>query len=163
MALIRVESVDHRTRAIAEQIHGVQTAAYQQEARLLEALHFPPLQHTIEDLQRCDEDFLVAAAGKVIVGALSIGPGDEPSTVNIGSLVVLPGWQRAGIGKRLLAAAVAANGSTPITVQTGARNFPALALYRQFGFVEIHRWCTGAGSLELVKLRRPRAPPILLK
>jgi hypothetical protein len=42
-----------------------------------------------------------------------------------------------------------------LTVQTGAKNLPALALYSQLGFVEIQRWHVGQESLELVKLHRP--------
>jgi len=39
------------------------------------------------------------------------------------------------------------------SVSTGAINSPALALYREFGFVVYRRGAIGLEALELVKLR----------
>ena len=55
----------------------------------------------------------------------------------------------------LLSAAVAACRGGELTVQTGAKNLPALALYREFGFVEYRRWLVGSEPRELVKLSKP--------
>lgn len=150
----RIELVDHRALAIAQQLHAVQMSAYAQEARLLGAVYFPPLERTVEDLRTSAEEFLAAFVGDEIVGATSVQPDEEGMGINIASLVVAPQFQRRGIGRGLMAAVLAAYASRELTVQTGAKNLPALALYAQVGFVELRRWLVGREPLELIKLRR---------
>lgn len=150
----RIEVVDHRMPATARQLHTVQMLAYAQEARLLGALYFPPLERTVEDLRTSPEEFLAAFVGDEIVGAVSVWPDEEGMGTNIASLVVAPEFQRRGIGRSLMAAVLAVHAGGELTVQTGAKNSPALALYAQMGFVELRRWLVGREPLELVKLRR---------
>jgi ribosomal protein S18 acetylase RimI-like enzyme len=135
--------------------------AYAQESQLLGATYFPPLDCTVEDLQRSTEAFLAAFNGGNMVGAVSTRPDDEGQGVNIASLVVNPQFQRQGIGRLLMAAVLAEHDGMELTVQTGAENLPALALYAQSGFVEVRRWFVGHEPLELVKLHR--SPSIVLK
>ena len=47
-------------------------------------------------------------------------------------------------------------------VATGAENAPALALYRELGFVAYRQGSIGVGQLALVKLRRAADPPARL-
>ena len=151
----RIEPVDHRALPIARQLHAVQMSAYAQEARLLAATHFPPLERTVDDIRSSAEEFLAAFIGDEIAGAVSVWPDREGMGVNIASLVVAPRFQRRGLGKDLLATVLAERGCGEVTVQTGAKNLPALALYAQAGFVELRRWFVGRERLELVKLLRP--------
>ena len=152
-----VEHLNHRQRAVAEGIHSVQMAAYAQEAKLLEARDFPPLERTIEDIQSSDELFLGVVEDSEIVGAISLSPDEEPGAMNITSLVVAPHRQHQGIGRLLLAAALEQSGHAVLTVSTGAKNARALALYEQFGFSEYRRRRLGSELLEVIKLRRTRA------
>jgi ribosomal protein S18 acetylase RimI-like enzyme len=92
-----------------------------------------------------------------LLGALSLGPDDEPDQINIGSLVVHPQHQRQGIGRSLLAAALRQGEGKVFSVSTGARNTPALNLYREFGFVVYRHGTIGPEALELVKLRASAA------
>jgi ribosomal protein S18 acetylase RimI-like enzyme len=154
----RIELVDHGAFVLAQQLHAVQMSAYAQEARLLGAVYFPPLERTVEDLRTSAEEFLAAFVGDEIVGAIGIRPDEEGMGINIASLVVAPQFQRRGIGRGLMAAVLAAHGGGELTVQTGAKNVPALALYAQVGFVELRRWLVGREPLELIKLRRPATP-----
>jgi len=101
-----VEHLNHRKRAVAEGIHSVQMAAYAQEAKLLEARDFPPLERTVEDIQASDELFLGVVEDGAIIGALSMSPDEEPGAMSITSLVVAPHRQHQGIGRLLLAAAL---------------------------------------------------------
>jgi GNAT superfamily N-acetyltransferase len=151
---IRIEPVDHTTLQIARQLHAVQMSAYAQEARLLGVSHFPPLERTVKEMQTSAEQFLAAFWRDEIVGAISVWPDHKDGGMNIGSLVVAPQFQRRGTGRQLMMAVLARWGYGPLSVQTGTKNLPALALYAQFGFVEFRRWLQGSESLELVKLRR---------
>ena len=154
-AAFHIEPIDHRALPIAQQVHAVQMSAYTQEAQLLGANYFPPLERTVDDVRTSAEEFLAAFIGDEMVGAVSVWPDREGMGVNIASLVVAPQFQRRGIGKRLLATVLAERGCGELTVQTGAKNLPALALYAQAGFVELRRWLVGREPLELVKLHRP--------
>jgi ribosomal protein S18 acetylase RimI-like enzyme len=128
--------------------------AYAQEAALLGAVRFPPLECTVDDVMAGTETFHAAFAGDELVGAIGISQEAEGGSTSIDSLVVSPEFQRRGAGRALVDAVVARHGHAPMFVQTGAKNAPALALYAQFGFVEVERWLAGEEPLELVRLRR---------
>jgi ribosomal protein S18 acetylase RimI-like enzyme len=88
-------------------------------------------------------------------------PGDAPGKVQIASLVVDPPRQRRGIGHRLLAWAVEAQGSGVMSVQTAAANAPALALYARFGFRIVREWTTEGDGIALVALSREPARTLI--
>ncbi len=151
----RIQAVDHRMPDMARQLHAVQMAAYAQEAALLGATWFPPLERTVQGVQASDETFVAAFVGDALAGAIGTGPDPDGLGTNIASLVVLPQFQRQGIATALMDAALSAHGGGEMTVQTGAKNAPALALYARTGFYELRRWLVGREPLELVKLLRP--------
>jgi ribosomal protein S18 acetylase RimI-like enzyme len=155
--VIRIEPLQHRDGATARRLQAVLALAHAQEAALLGVRHVAPLERTAEDLQRSDDLYLGALRGDVLLGALSVGPDDEPGQLCITSLVVHPAQQRQGIARALLAEVLRLGAGQVFAVATGAANAPALALYRQFGFVAYRQGCIGPASLPLVKLRR--APP----
>ena len=156
MSTLRIQRLDPRDQMVAEGIHGVQIAAYEQEARLLGVRHFPPLERTVEDVQAASQRFFGAIDDGSIVGVVSLESNEAPGSFNIASLVVTPQRQREGIGRLLLAAALEECGNVETTVSTGAKNTPALALYAEFGFIECGRHVVGSEQLELVKLCRQR-------
>ena len=151
---VRVERVDHTQERVAREIHTVQMSTYAQEAKLLGAVYFPPLLRTVADVRTCKEEFFVAYVGDDLVAGLSIWPDPEGMGRNIASLVVAPPFQRRGIASHLMAEVILRYGASTLTVQTGAKNTPALNLYAQAGFAELRRWLVGREHLELVKLRR---------
>jgi ribosomal protein S18 acetylase RimI-like enzyme len=152
--------LDHSIEAVAQAIHTVQMAAYTQEASLLGVKNFPPLHRTVAEIVQSGESYFGVYESENLVGALGLGLGQRGHGKNINSLVVLPNHQRRGIASALLAKVVAQHGTEVLTVQTGAKNLPALALYSRFGFREIKRWLLDQELLELVQLYRAvtRAP-----
>lgn len=154
MTNIRVHPADHRDRAVAEGIHAVQKAAYTLEAELLGARRFPPLDRTVDDVQRGAERFIVATDNGAIIGAIGVEPGAAPGELLIGSLVVMPDRWREGIGRRLVQAVIDAHPTTPLTVSTGVKNAPGPALYAACGFVEYGREVRGEERIEVVLLKR---------
>ena len=154
MPPVTIHDADHRDPRVARAIHAVQMAAYAQEARLLGARDFPPLRRTPEDIRRGDERFLVASDHGLIVGAVGIETGATPGELLIGSLVVAPDRWREGIGRRLVQAVIDAHGAIPLTVSTGVKNLPGLALYAACGFVEYARDRKGPDPIDIVLLRR---------
>ena len=154
--------LDQSSDSVARAIHAVQIAAYTQEAALLGVRDFPPLHRTVQDIARSGETYFGVYEGQCLVGALGFSSGSRGIGLNIDSLVVLPGYQRRGVAHALMAEFVAQHRTQDLTVQTGAKNAPALALYAGFGFKEFERCMLGEEQLELVQLRREseRAPGV---
>jgi GNAT superfamily N-acetyltransferase len=157
--MIRVAVVDHRVLPVARALHAIQMAAYAQEAALLGAVRFPPLERTVADVAEAEETYLGAFIAGGLVGALGAAPEPAGRCVGIASLVVDPAHQRKGIARELLRRAIAQHPACDFTVQTGARNAPALALYGRFGFEACGRLFVGTERLALVQLRRPASAP----
>lgn len=153
MQPIIITTIDNTDDKIAEDIKAVQYASYLQEARLLGAIWFPPLEKTVADIQRAPDRFFGAYIGNVLVGVASMERFDSQSPAAISSMTVTPKYQRRGVARALLATLLETEIHT-VTVSTGARNAPALALYAAFGF-EIFKYRTvGEEQLELVELKR---------
>jgi ribosomal protein S18 acetylase RimI-like enzyme len=147
--------LDHRDAAVAHHIHAVLLPAYAQEARLLQAQDFPPMQRSAEDIQADDAIYLGAQRNGTLLGAVALARDGEPGQLLITTLVVHPAHQRQGVARALMTALLARGAGMAFGVATGARNAPALALYQALGF-EIYRHGTvGPDALPLVKLRRP--------
>ena len=161
-----IQPLDHRQRTLAEQMHAVMRLAYAQEAALLQVpqklQHFTPLDTTVDDVQRSVAFHLGAWCGEVLLGVVSVGPDDEPDQLCIGMLVVHPSAQRQGIARALMQDALQRGAGMVYAVATGAENAPALALYRELGFVAYRQGSIGVGQLALVKLRRAADPPARL-
>ena len=155
---IDIQPLPHRDPHIAGAIHAIHMVAYAQEARTLGATLFPPLERSVQDIASSPERFLGAWSAGRLVGALGLEHGFADDAIEIASLVVLPEWQRRGIGRRLVAAALAGYENVPAKVSTGAKNGPALALYVRFGFVEASRRFVGPERLEVIGLVRPPGP-----
>jgi ribosomal protein S18 acetylase RimI-like enzyme len=152
--MLSLSTIDHRIQLLAQQIHVVWMAAYQQEAELLGLTRFPPLERRVDDILGSSEEFIGAFEAGTLAGVLSVCPDEEGRGISISSLVVHPAWQRRGLGLALVREITERYPASELTVQTAAANLPALALYARFGLKEYRRWTVGSEPLELVKLRR---------
>jgi ribosomal protein S18 acetylase RimI-like enzyme len=155
-SVVRIDVLDHKDPGVARQIHAVLVPAYAQEAALLRTGSFPPLDRTVEDVQSEEGRYLGAVEADVIVGALHYEPDEEPGQMLISTLVVHPKHQRQGIASALITEVLRMEHQEVFAVSTGAKNIPAVGLYRGFGFKEYRFGTIGPDALPLVKLRRTR-------
>ncbi len=144
-----VERLQQQDPSVAKEIHAVQMAAYAQEAELIGAKDFPPLNTTLDDILQSDEHFFGITDEGALLAVISL------CEMNICSLVVLPSHQRKGLASCLLRFAI--EQGAELTVMTAVKNTPALALYALFGFADYQRCFKGQEALELVFLRRELA------
>jgi GNAT superfamily N-acetyltransferase len=119
-------------------VHRIFQAAYAQEAELLRATFFPPLQRTCKDIEVSDNSFFAAVRGREYTGVLELEV-DNGQTV-IASLVVSPAFSRQGIGLALVQFALST--AKQLEVMTGELNHPAVKLYTQLGFNVIEHFQT---------------------
>jgi ribosomal protein S18 acetylase RimI-like enzyme len=155
MERIPIRPIVNHIEEMASRIHEIQIEAYRQEAALLGVREFPPLDRTVEDVMASSDAFFGAFDGEELVGVISLEQRSE-NEVLISSLTVAPSFQRRGVARALVASVASWTRSEKISVSTGARNGPALALYEQLGFVESSRRFVGVEQLEVVELSMGR-------
>ncbi len=151
-----VESLDARDPAIAAEILAVMHASYAVEAALLGVADFFPLGRTIGQVRTAPCTFHgVREAGRL----LAVVEVDEHSAErpNVDALVVHPDAFRRGFGTALMRHVMARCGSRGLTVSTGERNAPAIALYERLGFAIERRWRTDDGIAMVTLGLAPRA------
>jgi GNAT superfamily N-acetyltransferase len=128
---------------------AIQRAAYAIEAELIGYPELPPLRETLEALQATEEEIWVCCEGQELVGVVGLEHGAEEMV--IARLFVAPPWFRRGIGSALVEHALARADGRRVRVGTGAKNAPALALYRRFGFAPEGGSLAAGGYVELVR------------
>lgn len=132
----------------AEELAQLSRLAYAVEARVIGDTRLPGLTESPQALRTRPLDWrLLVRDGRILaaLGVTSTPPDDGKAdqaasgtrgTVDIDRLVVHPAVARCGFGSRLVADVLtgAAAGDHRVTVSTGYRNRPALALYQGFHF-----------------------------
>jgi GNAT superfamily N-acetyltransferase len=127
----------------------VQHAAYAIEAELIGYPDLPPLHETLETLRATHEELWLCSEGDELVGV--VGLEQQVDELVIARLFVAPRWFRRGVGSALVSHALSLASGRRVRVGTGARNAPALALYRRFGFVPEGGSLAAGGYVELVR------------
>ncbi|WP_168123938.1 N-acetyltransferase [Paenibacillus sp. HB172176] len=160
-----IQQLEHRRGSIAQEILAVQLPAYRVEAELIGTDSIPALRDTVESIGRSEECFVGYRDKETerLLGVISydIEPesGSHPERVSINRLVVHPEHFRKGIGRDLLSYVMGREAlNRCMEVHTGAKNAPAIQLYRQHGFVEAERLEVEPG-LWLVRLERSIEDP----
>jgi ribosomal protein S18 acetylase RimI-like enzyme len=151
-----IAAIKHQTHEMAARIHAVQIAAYQQEAALLGVSDFPPLARTVDDIMGSRELFFGAFDGEELLGVIGVEHQSDSEAL-ISSLTVAPPFQRRGVGGALIAAVAERVTCTIIAVSTGAKNYPALTLFKELGFVARRHKCVAPEQLEIVDLSAERS------
>lgn len=145
------ELLDHRSDEVAAQIHALFQRSYSVEAQVIGAADFPPLRRTRFEIQSSPGAYLGAREGPALVVAVEYL--FDGAYLDIQNLAVDPRHFRQGWGTRLLQALLEKVEWRAATVETAAKNLPAVALYEKIGFSESRRWTTPEG-IEKVGLSR---------
>lgn len=137
---------------ISKEIYSVFQASYAVEAKLLQVKDFPPLKRPIESLLKSSHDFYGFFESDELAGVIEVELTDTHTDIH--SLVVKPTFFRRGIGKRLMLYVLDQFDSTLFVVETGAKNTPAIELYKMLGFKEVKQWDTDFGVRKVLFERR---------
>lgn len=139
-----ITELNHKNESIAIKIHEVFQSSYAVEAKLLDAEeNFPPLKRPLSAYINTDNSFYGYHEGVALAAVIEIKESNE--TTHIQSLVVDPVFFRRGIASKLLRFLFENFDSEIFTVETGAANGPAIALYERHGFKKTKQWMTGVG------------------
>lgn len=139
--------LEHTKRKTAECIRAVFQVSYAVEARLLNAVDFPPLKRPMEGFLQSENVFYGYQTENVLQAVVEIK--QLENAVHIQSLVVHPDYFRKGIASELLRFVLKEFKSELFTVETGLANAPATQLYQNFGFVKTREWDTDHGIRKL--------------
>ncbi len=151
MTEITSRKLNHAQAEVAEEIFHVMQAAYRVEAELLGVSDFAPLRRTAERVAQSTSAFLGVRIDGRLVAVAELETESSGDTC-VAALVTHPGCFRRGYALELMRAIIR---SVPgaLTVSTGVRNAPAIALYERLGFGAPQRWRTDCG-IEMVTLKR---------
>ena len=138
-----IKKLDHTNLAIATKMRAVFQVSYAVEAKLLNAVNFPPLQRPLESYIESTTTFFGYHIKDEIVGIIEVSSKEKRTHIN--SLVVSPRFFRQGIGRNLIDYTLQNFSSKIFTVETGLENIPASKLYTSFHFKEVKQWDTDHG------------------
>ena len=138
-----IKKLDHTNLAIATKMSAVFQVSYAVEAKLLNAVNFPPLQRPLESYIESTTTFFGFHIKDEIVGIIEVSSKEKRTHIN--SLVVSPRFFRQGIGRNLIDYILQNFSSKIFTVETGLENIPASKLYTSFHFKEVKQWDTDHG------------------
>ncbi|WP_298418389.1 GNAT family N-acetyltransferase [uncultured Kordia sp.] len=146
-----IQKLQHTNKEVATEIRAVFQVSYAVEAKLLNAINFPPLKRPLESYINSDTLFFGYLKNNELAGVIEINHTTKYTYIN--SLVVAPKFFRQGIAKRLMEFVFDTFDSNLFMVETGLKNKPATELYKKFGFKEVKQWDTDHG-VRKVKFER---------
>lgn len=132
--------INEATESDAEKIFEIQKLAFHGQGVLYNDFTLPPLVQTLEELVRDFRTyaFLKALSDGKIVG--SVRGRCESDTCRISRLIVHPGYQNRGIGKKLMRAIESKFSSmSRYELFTGDKSEKNLAMYGMLGYREFAR------------------------
>jgi GNAT superfamily N-acetyltransferase len=146
-----LRKIDHRNKEIAGELLNLQKESYKVEAQILNYPNLPPLLEPLTELQRCNEIFYGFYQENQLLGAISYEKNIDHYCIC--RMMVDPNHFKKGIAKRLLNFLLDNIVEQRVVVRTGKDNFPAISLYKKFGFTLSRTWTLKDG-LSIVELQR---------
>ena len=148
-----ISKLNNKEKEVSETIYTVFQASYKIEAKLLDAIDFPPLKRSVQNFIDSKTELFGYYSDEILAGVIELKT--ETDSTHIQSLVVHPNNFRQGIASKLMTFTLENFNSKIITVETGFQNIPAINLYKQFKFIETKKWDTSHGIRKVeLKLNR---------
>jgi len=138
-----IQKLQNNTINTAKQIRSVFQSSYAVEAKILNAIDFPPLKRPIESYRNSANMFFGYLENEELAGIIEVEYNND--CIDINSLVVSPDYFRRGIANKLLNYVFNNFDVKLYIVETGVDNIPAKELYKKQGFKEIKQWNTDFG------------------
>ena len=138
-----IKQLDNKDKDIAKKIRSVFQVSYPIEAKLLNAINFPPLNRTIDDFINSDTQFYGYWKDEALAAVMEISTNHNSTLIQ--SLVVDPKYFRQGIAGKLINFVFENYKTKVFNVETGLANLPAIKLYKRYGFEEIKQYDTEIG------------------
>jgi ribosomal protein S18 acetylase RimI-like enzyme len=138
-----IKKLQHTNLETATEIRSVFQVSYAVEAKLLNALDFPPLKRPLESYINSNTLFFGYLKDNELAGVIEIDHNTNYTHIN--SLVVAPKFFRQGVANKLIEFVFSTFDSNLFIVETGVENGPATKLYLKFGFKEVKQWNTDHG------------------
>jgi tRNA (guanine37-N1)-methyltransferase len=137
----------------------LQRACWVSEARANDTHDIPPLLESVDEVAagvREWQTWVVRAGGRLVASVRARPQPDDPTTWQIGRLMVAPDLQGRGLGRALLAhaEAQAPAGTAAYWLNAGARSERNLRTYRRAGYRVRPGEGTHPGTVDLLKRRR---------
>ena len=146
-----IKEINNKDIEISKKIYNIFQKSYKIEAKILNVSKFPPLERSIENIINSDTLFFGFFIKKKIVSIIETE--NNFQSIHIKSLVVCPNYFRQGIGTKLVQYVIDTYDTKILTVETGADNYPAIKLYKNFAFIEQSQWDTDHG-IRKIRLKR---------
>ena len=138
-----IEKLQNNKLEVAKKIRTVFQVSYKVEAKLLDAINFPPLQRPLDKYRENNTEFYGYSKDGKLAGVVEIDANNNYTLIR--SLVIHPIFFRQGIAGKLIEFVFDTFDSNLFVVETGLANGPATKLYKKFGFIEVHQWDTDHG------------------
>jgi len=138
-----IKILDNCLHHTSKKIYHIFQKSYAVEAAILKCDDFPPLNRSVDDIQRSKSEFYGYFKQSDLVAVMELEM--AKNHIHIRSLTVDPEFFRQGIGFKLLGFVEAKYGNRKITVETGNENLPAVDFYLSFGFKKNKVWMTEVG------------------
>ncbi|WP_430882994.1 GNAT family N-acetyltransferase [Fusibacter sp. JL216-2] len=128
-----IDTLKVENEFVAREIVKLQREAYRIEAKIIGSIKIPPMYDTVDCIKICDETFIGYRVQRQLLGLISYKC--EYGILDIHRLVVKPAHFKKGIATQLIQHVLKENkDAQKIIVATGAKNTPAIKLYKNNGF-----------------------------